>query len=173
MHMQILSMSFALVPLYSLYNMFLTNIGKSKNVLVINYIALFVSIAITFLLYQIPAIGGYGISIGIISYFLIAFVCEFIILEKESGFNRNIMQLLVLPALSAFIMGIILLLVTKAIGIIQHRLAQFFIMVGLLILCTVLYMILLLVLRAVDEEELNGGFWGKIVYKLGEILHVF
>lgn len=173
MHMQILSLAFALVPLYSLYNMFLANIGKSKSVLMINYIALFISIAITFLLYKIPAVGGYGISIGIICYFLIAFVCEFIILEKESGFNKNIMQLLVLPALSTFVMGIILLLVTKAIGIVQYRMAQFFIMLGLLVLCIVLYMILLLVLRSVDEEELNGGFWGKIMYKLGELLHIF
>lgn len=173
MHMQILSMSFALVPLYSLYSMFLTNMGKSKNVLIINYIALLASVVITFLLYKIPAIGGYGISIGIISYFLIAFVCEFITLEKLVGFNKNIMQLFVLPALSALIMGIVLLLVTKAIGIVQYRLVQFFVMLGLLIICTVLFMVLLLVLHSVDEEELNGGFWGKIVYKLGELLHIF
>lgn len=172
-HMQILSLSFALVPLYSLYSMFLTNIGKAKSVLIINYAALVISVAIMFLLYKIPSIGGYGISIGIISYFVLAFVCEFIILEKESGFNKNIMQLLVLPALSALIMGIVLLLITKAIGIVQYRLLQFFIMLGLLIICIVLYMILLLVLHCVDEEELNGGFWGKIAYKLGELLHIF
>lgn len=70
-------------------------------------------------------------------------------------------------------MGIVLLLITKAIGILQYRLVQFFIMLGLLIICIVLYMILLLVLHCVDEEELNGGFWGKIVYKLGELLHIF
>ena len=47
-HMQILSVAFAFVPLYSLYSMFLTNIGKSKAVLIINYIALAASIGITF-----------------------------------------------------------------------------------------------------------------------------
>ena len=172
-HMQILSLAFALVPLYSLYNMFLTNIGKAKSVLLINYVALVISIVIMFLLYKTPVIGGYGISIGIISYFIIAFVCEFIILEKESGFNKNIMQLLVLPALSALIMGIILLLVTKAIGLVEFRIVQFFIVLGLLLVCTFLYIILLLVLRSIDEEDLNGGFWGKIAYKLGELLHIF
>ena len=110
MHMRIMALSFAMVPLYILYNMFLANIGKSKSVLVINYMALFISTAITFLLYKIPAIGGYSISVGIVCYFLIAFAAEFIILEKESGFNKNIMQLFVMPLLSALVMGIILLL---------------------------------------------------------------
>ena len=173
MHMQILSLAFALVPLYSLYSMFLNNLGKARSVLAINYISLFAAVIIMFLLYKIPVIGGYGISIGIVFYFLIAFVCEFIILERECGFNKNIMQLMILPMLSAFVMGIILLLVTKAIGIVGHRLAQFFIMMGLLIVCVILYMVLLLVLRCVDEEELNGGFWGKIIYKLGDLLHIF
>ncbi len=173
MHMQILSLSFALVPLYSLYSMFLTNIGKSRSVLIINYIALFASIAITFLLYKIQVIGGYGISIGIICYFLIAFVFEFIILERESGFNKNIMKLLILPTLSALVMGIILLLLAKAIGIVEQRILQLLIVIGLLVLCVILYMILLLVLHCVDEDELNGGFWGRIIYKLGELLHIF
>lgn len=173
MHMRILSIAFSLVPLYILYNMFLTNMGKSKSVLLINYIALFLSTVLTFLLYKIPAIGGYSISVGIICYFLIAFVFEFLIMEKESGFNKNIMQLLVLPLLSSLVMGIILLLLTKVIGIVNGRVLQFFIMIVLLILCSILYMILLLVLRCVDEESLNGGFWGRIVYKIGEILHIF
>ena len=173
MHMRILALSFALVPLYILYNMFLTNIGKSKSVLIINYMALFISTAITFLLYKIPAIGGYSISVGIVCYFLIAFAAEFIILEKESGFNKNIMQLFVLPLLSALVLGIILLLISKAIGIMDSRMVQFLILIGLLILCSILYMILLLVLHCVDEDELTGGFWGQIVYKLGEILHIF
>lgn len=173
MHMQILCLAFALVPLYSLYSMFLTNIGKSKSVLLINYISLFASVGITFLLYRIQVIGGYGISIGVICYFLIAFVCEFFILERESGFNKNIMKLFILPALSAFVMGIILLLLAKAIGIVQQRLLQLFIVLGLLVLCVILYMVLLLVLHCVDEEELNGGFWGRIIYKIGELLHIF
>lgn len=173
MHMQILSLAFALVPLYSLYNMFLNNIGKAKSVLIINYISLFAALAIMFLLYKIPAIGGYGISIGIICYFIIAFVFEFILLERESGFNKNIIQLFVLPMLSAFIMGIILMLLSKAIGIVEHRVLQLLILLGLLVLCVMLYMVLLLVLRCVDEEELNGGFWGQIIYKLGELLHIF
>lgn len=173
MHMRILALSFALVPLYILYNMFLTNIGKSKSVLIINYMALVISTAITFLLYKIPAIGGYSISVGIVCYFLIAFAAEFIILEKESGFNKNIMQLFVLPLLSALVMGIILLLISKAIGIMDSRMVQFLILIGLLILCSILYMILLLVLHCVDEDELTGGMWGRIVYKLGEILHIF
>ena len=172
-HMQILSFAFALVPLYSLHGMFLTNIGKSKNVLVINYISLFISVIITFLLYKIPAVGGYGISIGIIAYFLIAFICEFFVLEREYGFNKNFMKLFVLPMLSTFVMGIILLLLEKAIGITQQRLLQLLIVVCLLAVCVLLYMILLLVLHCVEEDELNGGFWGRIMYKLGELLHIF
>ncbi len=172
-HMQILSFAFALVPLYSLYGMFLTNIGKSKSVLAINYISLFVSVIITFLLYKTPAVGGYSISIGIICYFILAFIAEFFVLERESGFNKNVMKLFVLPTLGTFVMGIILLLLEKAIGITQQRILQLVIVVGLLILCVLLYMILLLVLHCVDEEELNGGFCGRIMYKLGELLHIF
>ena len=173
MHMQILSLAFALVPLYSLYSMFLTNIGKNRSVLVINYISLFISIIVMFLLYQVQVIGGYSISIGIICYFMIAFILEFILLERESGFNKDFMKLIVMPLLSAFIMGIILLLVSKAIGIVASRFAQFMILLGLLVVCVLLYMVLLLVLRCVDEDEINGGFWGRILYKLGELLHIF
>ena len=173
LHMQILSLAFTLVPLYSLYGMFLTNIGKTRGVLIINYISLFASILITFCLYKIPAVGGYGISIGIISYFLIAFVCEFVLLQREYGFNKNPMRLFVLPILSTFIMGIVLLLLAKVIGIAQQRLLQLLILAVLLILCVFMYMILLLVLHCVEEEELNGGFWGRIMYKLGELLHIF
>lgn len=172
-HMQILSFAFTLVPLYSLYNMFLNNIGKAKSVLVIDYISLFASVLITFLLYKIPAIGGYGISVGIIMYFLIAFICEFFVLQRESGFNNNFMKMVILPILSTFIMGIILLILAKLIGVVSHRIIQLLICVGLLILCVVLYMILLLVLHCVEEDDLNGGFWGKIMYKLGELLHIF
>ena len=172
-HMQILSFAFALVPLYSLYNMFLANVGKAKSVMIINYVSLFVSVIITFLLYKTPAIGGYGISIGIICYFLIAFICEFILLEREYGFNKNAMKLFVLPTLSTFVMGIVLLLLEKAIGLTEQRLLQLLIVVCLLVICILLYMILLLVLRCVDEDEINGGFWGRIIYKLGEILHIF
>ena len=172
-HMQILSFAFSLVPLYSLYSMFLTNIGKAKSITIINYISLFISIGLMFLLYRIPAVGGYGISIGIVAYFLIVFVFEFFLLERESGFNKNIMKLLILPALSAFIMGIVILLLNKAIGVVEYRLVTFLILLGFLILSTVLYMILLLVLRCVDEEDISGGFWGRILYKLGEILHIF
>ena len=173
LHMQILSLAFTLVPLYSLYGMFLTNIGKTRGVLIINYISLFASILITFCLYKIPAVGGYGISIGIISYFLIAFVSEFVLLQREYGFNKNPMRLFVLPILSTFIMGIVLLLLAKVIGIAQQRLLQLLILAVLLILCVFMYMILLLVLHCVEEEELNGGFWGRIMYKLGELLHIF
>ena len=172
-HMQILSIAFAFVPLYSLYSMFLTNIGKSKGVLIINYIALAASIAITFWLYNVPTIGGYGISIGIISYFIIAFICEFFMLEREAGFNKRPIKLLGLPILSTFIMGIILLLLSKLIGITQQRLLQLLIVVVLLLLCIIIYMILLLVLRCIEEEDLNGGFWGKIMFRLGELLHIF
>lgn len=173
LHMQILSISIVLVPLYGLYNMFLTNIGKTKNLVIINYSALFTAGIIMTILYNIPSIGGYGISIGVVSYFLIAFICEYFVLQREAGFGRNIMQLLVLPLLCAFIMGIIALLLSKVIGISEFRVAQFFIVLGLLFVCIFIYMILLLVLRCVDEDELNGGFWGKIIYKLGEILHVY
>ncbi len=83
------------------------------------------------------------------------------------------MKLLILPALSAFIMGIVILLLNKAIGVVEYRLVTFLILLGFLILSTVLYMILLLVLRCVDEEDISGGFWGRILYKLGEILHIF
>lgn len=172
-HMQILSLAFVLVPLYSLYNMFLSNIGKTKSLLIINYISLFASAIIMGILYNISAIGGYGISIGVIFYFLIAFICEFFVLERESGFNRNIMQLLVLPAVCAMVMGIILLLLNKAIGIASNRFVELLILLGLLVLCVVIYMVLLLVLRCVDEDELNGGFWGKIIYRLGELLHIY
>lgn len=172
-HMQILSFAFTLVPLYSLYGMFLNNIGKSKSVLIINYVSLFLSVAVTFLLYKIPAIGGYGISVGIICYFLVAFLCEFFVLQRESGFNNNITKLLVLPMLGTFITGIILLILAKIIGIVPHRLLQLLICVGLLLLCVIIYMILLLVIHCVEEEDLNGGFWGRIMYKLGEVLHIF
>lgn len=172
-HMMILSVSFALVPLYCLYSMFLIQMGKSAGVLIINYVALLLSVGMMLLLYNVPAIGGYGISIGIVAYFLIAYACEFVILEKESGFNKNIMQLLILPGLSALLMGIILFLITKAIGIVEYRILQFLIVFGLLAVCTFLYIILLLVLHSIDEEEINGGFWGKIVYKIGEMLHLF
>ena len=172
-HMQILSLAFALVPLYSLYGMFLNNIGKAKSVLIINYISLVVSIGITFLLYKVPAIGGYGISIGIISYFFIAFIIEFFVLERDMGFNKNMKKLLILPTLSALVMGILLLLLTKVIGIAQQRILQLVIVLALLLLCILVYMILLLVFRCVDEDELNGGFWGRIMYKLGEVLHIF
>lgn len=173
LHMQILSISIVLVPLYGLYHMFLTNIGKTKSLVIINYSALFVSGVIMTILYNVHAIGGYGISVGVVCYFLIAFLCEYFVLQRESGFGRNIMQLLVLPLLCAFIMGIIALLLINVIGISEFRVAQFFIVLGLLVLCIFIYMILLLVLRCVDEDELNGGFWGKIIYKLGEILHVY
>ena len=172
-HMQILSFSYILVPLYSLYSMFLSNIGKSKSILIINYISLLVSVLITFLLYKIPAVGGYGISVGIIFYFLIAFICEFIVLQRESGFNKNFTKLVVLPMLSTFIMGIILLIAAKLIGIVSHRMLQFLICIGLLILCVIIYMLLLLILHCVEEEDLNGGLWGRIMYKLGELLHIF
>ncbi len=173
LHMQILSAAIVLVPLYGLYNMFLTNIGKTKSLVIINYSALLASGIIMTILYNISSIGGYGISIGVVCYFLIAFICEYFVLQKEAGFGRNIMQLLVLPLLCAFIMGIIALLLIKAIGISEFRVAQFFIVIGLLVVCIFIYMILLLVLRCVDEDELNGGFWGKIIYKLGELLHVY
>ena len=173
LHMQILSLAYILVPLYSLYSMFLTNIGKSKGVLIINYFSLLLSIIITFCLYKTPAIGGYSISIGIISYFFIAFIGEFLLLEKEYHFIKNPTRLFALPVLSTFILGIVLLLLTKIIGIAQQRLLQLLIMAGLLLLCIFLYMILLLVLRCVEEEDLNGGFWGRIMYKLGEVLHIF
>jgi hypothetical protein len=125
------------------------------------------------LLYKVPAIGGYGISIGIISYFFIAFIIEFFVLERDMGFNKNMKKLLILPTLSAFVMGILLLLLTKVIGIAQQRILQLVIVLALLLLCILVYMILLLVLRCVDEDELNGGFWGRIMYKLGEVLHIF
>ncbi len=172
-HMQILSFAFTLVPLYSLYSMFLSNIGKMKSVLIINYISLFVSVLVTFLLYKIPAVGGYGISVGIICYFLIAFVCEFFVLQRESGFNKNFMKLVIMPMLSTFIMGIVLLILAKLIGVMPQRLIQLLICAGLLILCVIMYMVLLLVLHCVEEEDLNGGFWGRIMYKLGELLHIF
>lgn len=173
MHMRILSLAFSLVPLYILYNMFLTNIGKNRAVLVINYFALISSTVITFVFYKIPAIGGYSISIGIASYFLIAFAFEFILLEKEFRFNKNLMHILVMPLLSAMIMGIIILLINKVIGLSDGRVLQFIIVIGLLIFSSIIYMILLLVLRCVDEDELNGGFWGRCVYRLGELLRIF
>ena len=93
--------------------------------------------------------------------------------EREYGFNKNFMKLFILPLLSTMVMGIILLLLTKAIGITQQRLLQLVIVLGLFLLCTVIYMILLLVLHCVEEDELNGGFWGKLTYKLGELLRIF
>ena len=83
------------------------------------------------------------------------------------------MKLFVLPVLSTFVMGIILLLIEKSIGIAQQRLLQLLIFAGLLLLCIFVYMLLLLVLHCVEEEDLNGGFWGRIMYKLGELLHIF
>ncbi len=173
MNMRIMALAFSLVPLYLIYNMFLSNMGKSRALLIINYLSLVVSIALTFLLYKIPAVGGYGISIGVITYFVIAFILEFILLEREWGFNRNFRQLLIMPLLSSLVMGIILLLLTKAIGIVEHRIVALLILLGLLLVCGLMYMVLLLVLRCVDEEELNGGFWGRIIYKLGELLRIF
>ena len=83
------------------------------------------------------------------------------------------MKLIVLPILSSFILGIILLILTKIIGIVPNRLGQLGIFAALLFLSVILYMVLLLVLHCVEEDELNGGFWGRLMYKLGELLHIF
>ncbi len=173
LHMQIMCILIVLVPLYGLYHMFLSNIGRFKTILIIDYIALFLSGIVMTILYNISSVGGYGISVGIVTYFLITFVGEYFVLQHDSGFSKKIMQLLVFPLLCSFIVGIIILLLSMAIGILEFRVLQCLVIIGLLLVCTIVYMVLLLVFRCVDEDELNGGFWGNIIYKLGEILHIY
>lgn len=173
LHMQILSVSFVLVTLYRLYHMFLSNLGKHKALLIMNYTSLALSTVVTIGLYNVPSIAGYGISIGLVCYFLIAFILEFIVLEKEFGFHRNFISLFVLPALSASIMGIILLLINKVIPLSEERVTQVFIILLLFVVCSFVYRILLLVLHGIDEDELSDNFLGNTLYKLGKILHIY
>lgn len=169
----ILAAAMLVVPLTGFYHFIIKTLGHGSKLVISNLIAAICSLLLLLLLINLNSLGIINVAIAAsVHCFLLGFF-NFVILQKIMRFSGNYIKLLCFPFVSAGIMGIILLLINKAISNIESQMLNGLYLLLMLFIGFLIDIILLLVLHGIEEAELEDTFSGKLIHKIGELLHIF
>ncbi|MGN0383314.1 MAG: oligosaccharide flippase family protein [Eubacterium sp.] len=158
--------------LSTITNAVLQGIGKLQIPMKNSSISLVIHLILLPLALMLTNIGIYGVAIFDAFFALIVCILNARSIKKYIGYNQEIKRTFIYPALAGIGMGIIVLaiynLLIRIIPVYTNTIATILsILVGAFV-----YLILLLLLKAITVEELSTIPKGRLIIKLAQKLHL-
>lgn len=133
-------------------------------------ISLGIHIVLVYVLLQFTDMGVYALIAGNVTFPLVVCILNWYSVKKYLKYKQEVKTTFVIPCLASIIMGIACY-ITYAISYrVLHRNAISVILA--IFIAIVVYFVGLLLLRAVDEEELKGMPMGRTMYTVARKLHL-
>ena len=103
-------------------------------------------------------------------FYLLLAAAGFVLVSREMQYRQDWIRGAAIPTVLAAIAGVIAMLVNRFLTPAAGRVTGTIVcvVVGILV-----YVILLLAARNMKEEELNSGFFGKLLLRLGRLIHFY
>lgn len=148
----------------------LQGVGRLRTPVINSAISLVIHIPLVYVLLQYTPLSTYSLVIGNVTYALVVCILNWISVERHLNYRQEILKTFIIPAISAAIMGaaVYFTYMGLKIWIGSNTLSTCIAILAAIII----YMVLLVVMKGVDEEELSGVPGGRAVIGLFRKLHL-
>lgn len=148
----------------------LQGIGRLRTPVINSAISLVIHIPLVYVLLQYTPLSTYSLVIGNVSYALVVCILNWISVERHLNYKQELLKSFVIPSVSALIMGAAAYFTYMGMDIwTGNNLLSTCIAI---IASIIIYLVLLVVMKGVDEEELSNLPRGAGIIKLLNKLHL-
>ncbi|HKL79349.1 MAG TPA: polysaccharide biosynthesis protein [Mobilitalea sp.] len=164
------SISIVFYSLSTVSTAILQGVNRLKVPVINSAISLGLHVVLVFVLLKFTSLSTYALVIGNVTFALVVCILNWLSIEKYLRYKQEILRTFVIPSVSAGLMGVATYFVYKGL----HNLTGSNIISTLLSLLTavIIYLVLLLFMKCLDEEELNNLPKGKSLVRLLTKLHM-
>lgn len=156
-------------PLAYLFASILLRIRKLKVVIAAGLIAILVHLPIVIVLLNFTSLGIMAVVCGCMAFYLTVCVVCFLSVAKYMQYTPEWIRTFGITVIAAGVMGLIGMLLNKAIFMAAGEVVTLFICV---LVCIIVYNVLLIVFRGVRRDELYEMPGGKIIVSIAERLRL-
>ena len=168
--LQIFSWTIIFAVLMQTTNGALQGLGKIKVPAITSFIGVMLKLILNLILVPNPSIGVNGAAIASVVNNFFAFFLSFIILRKTIKLRLNFMKFIVKPLIATVAMCVCSYFIyTVLLGIISSKIA---IIIGILV-AVLIYLIMVVILKIFDEEEIVMIPFGVKIYKILQKLGIY
>lgn len=148
----------------------LQGINKLKIPVINSAISLVIHIILVFVLLQFTPLSTYALVIGNVTFPLVVCILNWIAIERHLNYQQEIIKTFIIPTVSAGLMGVLAFFVYYGL----HMLSGSNVLSTILsiLVAVVVYFMLLVFLRGVNEEELTSIPKGHVIIKVLKKLHL-
>lgn len=148
----------------------LLRMQRGTLVAVMGGIATILQMILIVVLLKLHVDGILTLALGTLLFYVILAGGGFVFVSRELQYRQDWIRQVAVPSVVAAIAGVLVLLLKKALLPAVGRELTFMIC---LVIGIGIDMVLLFLSRNLREEELNGSFSGRILLRLGRLLHFF
>ena len=168
--LQIFSLTIIFAVLMQTTNGALQGLGKIKVPAITSFIGVMLKLIFNLILVPNPNFGVNGAAIASVINNFVAFLLSFIVLRRTIKLKLNISKFIVKPVIATFGMCVCSYFIYSIlVGIISAKIAT---LVGIAV-AVVIYLILIVILKIFDEEEIMMIPYGTKIHKILQKLGIY
>lgn len=152
-----------------LFGQLLMKLRMMKELLISLGIALAVHLLAVFLLVRKGLQGEAGIVYSVIAFTAVLAVLCFAFIVKKLKYRQEWLYSIAFPAVSACVSGLVVMLINRLLLQSVGNILTIFISI---LVGVILYILMLMILRVLNEEELSRMFFGSLWISLGRMIGV-
>ncbi len=152
-----------------IFSHMLIRLRKIKYVLIGGGAALVIAVILLYILLAATGLGILSLVIGSVVFYGILAVTGFVLISRNYQYKQEWIRSLAFPVVAAGVSGLIVMLLNKAL--ISATGSTISLIISLLVGIAA-YAVLLLVIRCVNEKELENMLLGRVLINIGRALHL-
>lgn len=168
--LQIFSLTIIFAVLMQTTNGALQGLGRIIVPAITSFIGVMFKLILNLVLVPNPEFGVNGAAIASVVNNFVAFLLSFIVLRKTIKLNLNFSKFILKPGIATLAMCICSYYIyTLLLGIISSKIAT---ILGILV-AVIIYVVMVIILRVFDEEEITMIPYGNKIYKMLKRLGIY
>lgn len=168
--LQIFSLTIIFAVLMQTTNGALQGLGRIIVPAITSFIGVMFKLILNLVLVPNPEFGVNGAAIASVVNNFVAFLLSFIVLRKTIKLNLNFSKFILKPGIATLAMCICSYYIyTLLLGIIPSKIAT---ILGILV-AVIIYVVMVIILRVFDEEEITMIPYGNKIYKMLKRLGIY
>lgn len=164
------SIAIIFFALSTISNGILQGINKMRVPVINSAISVVIHVIIVVIALQVFNMGTYGLVLGNATFALVVCILNWMSIRKYLEYKQEIKKTFVIPAVSSAIMGVVTWLVYQGIYLLAH--SNIISTILSIIIAVIVYFAALLLLKGVDEDDLDGFPLGRTLLRLALKLHL-
>lgn len=164
------SVAIVFFALSTLSSAVLQGINRLRIPVINSAISLAIHIVLVVILLKFTHLSAYALVIGNVSFALVVCILNWLCIEKYMNYHQEIIKTFVIPFVSAGLMGVATYFTYKGIMILAEN-NTIATLIAILV-AVIVYFVLLIFLRGLDEEELEFLPMGRKLTRMLKKLHL-